>query len=137
MLYSLPAAQTAGPINPFLIGTGNCTTPLALCAALDPRVLSLSGTYLLAAMFDHEFPCRTRPLPSHAPQDRLSCPFATSPTIRRGCHPLRLAKTSISCHGVCIKQEGLVFLRIFNTFVLFNVGDSPFIALESFGHSCF
>ena len=137
MLYSLPAAQTAEPINPFLIGMGNCTTPLALCAALDPGILSLSGTYLLAAMFDHEFPCRTRPLPSHAPQDRLSCPFATSPTILRGYHPLRLTKPSICCHVEYIKQKGLVFLRIFNTFVLFNVGDSPFIALESFDHSCF
>jgi hypothetical protein len=137
MLYSLPAAQTAEPINPFLIGTGNCTTPLALCAALDPGILSLSGTYLLAAMFDHEFPCRTRPLPSHAPQDRLSRLFAAYSTILRGCHPLRHMSPSIGCHGVSIKQEGLVFLRIFNAFVLFNVGDSPFIALESFDDSCF
>src|SRR5437867_3273800 len=41
-----------------------------------------------------------RPLPSHAPQDRLSRLFATLPTIRRGCHPLRLAKPSIRCHRV-------------------------------------
>ena len=97
----------------------------------------LIRTYLLATMFDHQFPCYDRRLPPHAPQDLLSCPFVVYPTILRRCQPLRLAKPSIGCHGVCIKQEGLVFLRIFNTFVLFNVGDSPFIALESFDDRCF
>jgi hypothetical protein len=89
-------------------------------------------------MFDRHFPCRYRPLPSHAPQDLLSRLFAARPTIRRGYHPLRHMSPSIRCHGVGYKTGGgLVFLRIFNTFVLFNVGDSPFIALESFDHSCF
>jgi hypothetical protein len=123
--------------NPFLIGHGSCTTALALCAALNPDILSLYGSYLLAPIFDYQFPCRYRPLPSHTPQDRLSRLFAPYPTILRGYHPLRLAKPSISCHGVSIKQEELVFLRIFNAFVLFNVGNSPFIALEPFDDSCF
>ena len=38
-IYSRPAAQSARPINPFLIG-GNCTAALALCAALNPYILS-------------------------------------------------------------------------------------------------
>src|SRR4051794_37752137 len=46
-IYSPPAAHGARPINPYLIGTGNCTTHLALCAALNPDALSLYGTYLL------------------------------------------------------------------------------------------
>ena len=102
-----PAAQAARPINPFLIGNGNCTTYLALCAAFTSDILSLSGTHLLATIFDRQFPCRYRPLPSHAPQDCLSRLFAAYPTILRPCHSLRHMSPSIRCHGVSIKQEGV------------------------------
>src|SRR5215216_4845658 len=73
-----------------------------------------------------------RPLPSHSLQDRLPCLFAPHHSILRVCYLLRLAKPSIGCHGASRNEEGLVFVRIFNAFMLFNVSDTSVNTLDFF-----
>src|SRR5205823_6215689 len=92
---------------------------------------------LIVALRASQSPERSRPLPSDSLEHCLSCLFATSQAILRGCYLLRLAKPSIGCHGARRNEEELVFVRIFNAFMLFKVRDPAFIALVFFEDCCF
>src|SRR5215211_5816144 len=92
---------------------------------------------LSAAILASQSSESSRTLPSDSLEHCLSCLFAPPPSILRGCYLLRLAKPSIGCHGTSRNEEGLVFVRIFNAFVLFNVGDTSVNTLHFFDDRCF
>jgi hypothetical protein len=79
----------------------------------------------LSAIFASQSPESYRPLPSDSLEHCLPCLFAPRHSIFRLCHQWRLSIPSIGRHGVSVNGERLVFVRVFNAFVMFNVAGTP------------